>query len=48
MPDMISVPSGSLTVNLQAIGAPGLDVNSFSLDADRDKLVMVAGKTTSL
>ncbi len=48
IPDLITLPSGSLTVGLQAIGAPGLDVTNFSLDADKTKLVMVGGSTTEL
>ena len=48
LPAMIAVPSGSLTVDLSAIGAPGLDVTSFSLDADRGKLAMIGGITVSL
>ncbi|HLL22492.1 MAG TPA: hypothetical protein VK427_10190, partial [Kofleriaceae bacterium] len=45
VPDLIAVPSGPLTVTLEAIGAPGLDVTSFSLDADRAKLATVASQT---
>ena len=48
LPDMIALPSGTLTVDLAAIGAPGLDVTSFSLDADRAKLSMVGGVTVQL
>jgi hypothetical protein len=48
VPDLISLPSGSLRVTVNAIGAPGLDVTNFSLDADEDKLVQVAGQATDL
>lgn len=48
IPDLIALPTGSLTATANAIGAPGLDVTSFSLDADEDKLVQVAGRTTEL
>ena len=48
LPDMIAMPSGTLTVQLSAIGAPGLDVGNFSLDADRAKLAMIGGVTVSL
>ncbi|MBA3499835.1 MAG: hypothetical protein H0T65_05670, partial [Deltaproteobacteria bacterium] len=48
LPDMIAMPSGTLTVDLSAIGAPGLDVGNFSLDADRAKLAMIGGVTVSL
>jgi len=44
IPDLIALPSGSLEVTVNAIGAPGLDVTSFSLDADEDKLVQVSGQ----
>jgi hypothetical protein len=48
LPDQIALPSGSLTATLQAIGAPGLDVANFSLDADRAKLSMFGGVTVEL
>ena len=48
LPSLILMPSSSLTVNLSAIGAPGLDVGNFSLDADRGKLAMIGGITVSL
>ena len=48
IPDLIALPSGSLSITLNAIGAPGLDVTSFSLDADEDKLVQVAGRIVQL
>lgn len=48
IPDLIALPSGSLSVTVNAIGAPGLDVGNFSLDADEDKLVQVAGQIIQL
>jgi hypothetical protein len=48
LPSLIAMPSSSLTVDLSAIGAPGLDVTSFSLDADRGKLATIGGITVSL
>jgi hypothetical protein len=48
LPSMIALPSGSLTIAVSAIGAPGLDVTSFSLDADEDKLVQIGGRTVQL
>jgi hypothetical protein len=48
LPDMVTLPSGTLTATLQAIGAPGLDVGNFSLDADRAKLSMIGGVTVEL
>lgn len=48
IPDLIAVPSGSLKVTVNAIGAPGLDVSSFSLDADVKKLVQVAASISQL
>ena len=48
LPDLVTLPSGSVTADVQAIGAPGLDVTSFSLDADRDKLSMISSVTVEL
>jgi hypothetical protein len=48
LPDLVVLPSGTLTATLQAIGAPGLDVANFSLDADRAKLAMVGSVTVEL
>jgi hypothetical protein len=48
LPDLITLPSGSLTVEITGIGAPGLDLANFSLDADRDKLAQAAGTTVQV
>lgn len=48
LPDLITLPSGTLTASLQVIGAPGLDVGEFSLDGDRAKLSMVGSTTVEL
>jgi hypothetical protein len=48
IPSLIALPSGSLSVTVNAIGAPGLDVTSFSLDADEAKLVQVGARILQL
>jgi hypothetical protein len=48
LPDLITLPSGSLAAAVNAIGADGLDVTNFSLDADRDKLTRVGGQATTI
>ena len=48
LPDLISLPSGTLTVDIGAIGAPGLDITNFELDTDRDKLAEAASSTVTL
>ena len=48
LPDLITLPSGTLTVEITGIGAPGLDLGNFSLDADRDKLAQAAGATVQV
>jgi hypothetical protein len=43
IPDLVALPvAGTLDAKLNAIGATGLDLSSFALDADRDKLDRVA------
>lgn len=44
IPDLLALPQGPVTVDFNAIGAPGLDVNDFALDADRDKLSQVSSQ----
>lgn len=48
LPEIITLPSGSLTVDVSAIGAPGLDITNFALDTDRDKLAQAASSTVTL
>jgi len=49
LPDLLlPLPSGAITATLNAIGADGLDPNSFSLDADRDKLDRVGAQAKTL
>jgi hypothetical protein len=48
IPDLVSLPSGAITAKVQAIGADGLDVTNFSLDADRDKLVRVSSQDATI
>ncbi|CAN5899804.1 hypothetical protein BH11MYX3_BH11MYX3_41150 [soil metagenome] len=48
VPDLVALPAGMITAAVNAIGAEGLDVTEFSLDADRDKLNQVSGQTVTL
>jgi hypothetical protein len=48
IPDLVTIPSGAIQVVVQAIGAPGLDVTNFSLEADEDKLVEVGAQPVNL
>lgn len=48
VPDLVALPGGPVTAKVSAIGATGLDVTNFSLDADRDKLDRVAAETIDL
>ena len=48
IPSLVTLPSGSLTAKVQAIGAPDLDVTNFSLDGDKNKLVMVGAQDTTI
>lgn len=48
IPDLVALPGGPLTAKVTAIGATGLDVTNFSLDADRDKLDQVSTQTIDL
>lgn len=48
VPDLIALPSGTLEVTVSALGAPGLDVTSFSLDEDEAKLAQVGGQILEL
>jgi hypothetical protein len=41
IPDLVTMPTSSLTVKVQALQADGLDVNDFALDSDREKLTGV-------
>jgi len=38
LPDLVTLPTGAIDAHVQSIGATGLDLGNFSLDADRDKL----------
>jgi hypothetical protein len=44
VPDLVALPAGALNADINAIGAPGLDVNNFALDDDVDKLAMVSSQ----
>ena len=48
IPDLVAMPTGTLDASISAIGAPGLDITNFSLDADRSKLSMVGGQSVQL
>lgn len=48
IPELVALPSGTLTATVQGIGADGLDVTDFALDVDQDKLDAVAGQTITL
>lgn len=48
VPDLVTIPAGAVTADINAIGAPGLDVNSFALDDDSSKLVMVSSQPVLL
>ncbi len=48
LPDLISLPSGSLSAALNAIAADDFDVTNFSLDAERTKLNRVAGQAATI
>jgi hypothetical protein len=41
IPDLITMPTSSLTVKVQALQADGLDVNDFAIDRDREKVTAV-------
>ncbi len=38
LPDLVTLPSGTLDAHVSVIGADGLDVTNFALDTDRSKL----------
>jgi len=44
VPAAVTLPSGTLTATVQAITAPGLDLTTFALDADREKLTGAAAQ----
>ena len=44
LPAAIALPSGTLTATVQALSAPGLDLTSFALDTDREKLTGAASQ----
>jgi hypothetical protein len=41
IPDIITLPTGSLTVKVQALQADGLDVTDFGIDKDREKVTAI-------
>lgn len=48
IPDLVALPAGAITATINAIGAEGLDVTDFSLDADKDKLSQVSAQTITI
>lgn len=48
VPDLVALPAGAITADVNGIGAPGLDVDNFTLDNERDKLVMVSSQPVLL
>ena len=44
VPAGVTIPTGSLTANVSALGAPGLDLHDFALDSDFDKIVQFASQ----
>ena len=48
VPAGVTLPSGSLTAAVNAMGAPGLDLMNFALDTDSDKIVQFAGQPVML
>lgn len=41
IPDLVTMPTSSLTVKVQALQADGLDVTDFAIDRDREKITAV-------
>jgi hypothetical protein len=48
VPPGVMVPTGSLTINVNALGAPGFDLMNFALDTDSDKIVQFATQPVTL
>jgi hypothetical protein len=48
VPAGVTLPTGSLTINVNALGAPGLDLTDFALDTDSDKIVQFATQPVTL
>lgn len=48
IPDLITMPTSSLTVKVQALQADGLDVNNFALDTDREKVTAVGAANVTV
>ncbi len=48
IPELLTLPAGLIIGEVNAIGAPGLDPTSFSLDEDRDKLNQVGSSPTQI
>jgi len=48
IPDLVSIPSGSLTVKVQALAGSGLDLTDLEIDRDREKLTAVGVANVAL
>lgn len=48
IPDIVTVPSGSLTVKVQALAGTGIDLTDLQIDRDRDKLTAVGVANVAL
>jgi hypothetical protein len=48
IPELVALPTGVIDAKLSAIGATGLDLASFALDLDREKLDRVAATPVTL
>jgi len=48
IPSSITLPSGPLSAVVNAFGATGFDVTSFSLDQDLDKIDRIGGQQTTI
>ena len=48
IPDIVTIPSGSLTVKVQALAGTGIDVTDLQIDRDREKLTAVGVANVAL
>ena len=48
IPDLVTIPSGSLAVKVQALAGSGLDLSDLQIDRDRDKLTAVGAANVAL
>jgi hypothetical protein len=48
IPDIVTIPSGSLAVKVQALAGSGIDLTDLEIDRDRDKLTAVGAANVAL